>query len=240
MTTRRRRPGNPALAIAYLRVSTEEQRLGPEAQRAAIEAWARRAGIRVAAWHVDDGVSGGNELEERPALVAALESLRAEGAGVLVVSTRDRLARDVAVASTIERAVVQLGARVLSADGLGNGDSPGEKFLKTILDAAAEHERGLIRQRTRAALQAKKRRGELIGGAPFGWQADDKEQKPRRLTPHPGEQRVLVRVRELRQEGRSLRAIVAALAQEGFASRSGKPLQLTQVARLARPASVIP
>jgi DNA invertase Pin-like site-specific DNA recombinase len=31
------RPGDPSVAVAYLRVSTEEQHLGPEAQRAAIE-----------------------------------------------------------------------------------------------------------------------------------------------------------------------------------------------------------
>jgi len=52
-TTRRTRPGNARLAVAYLRVSTEDQKLGPEAQRAAIEPWAAREGVQVAAWHVD-------------------------------------------------------------------------------------------------------------------------------------------------------------------------------------------
>ena len=36
MTRRRTRPGSSRIAVAYLRVSTDEQRLGPEAQRAAI------------------------------------------------------------------------------------------------------------------------------------------------------------------------------------------------------------
>ena len=45
----RTRPGNPKRAVAYLRVSTDEQRLGPEAQRAAIAAWAVREGITVVA-----------------------------------------------------------------------------------------------------------------------------------------------------------------------------------------------
>ncbi len=79
-----KRTGNPLLAVAYIRVSTDEQRLGPEAQRAAVEAWAAREGISVAAWHVDQGVSGGSDLGDRPALVAALGELRALGAGVLV------------------------------------------------------------------------------------------------------------------------------------------------------------
>ena len=35
------------VAVAYLRVSTQEQDLGPEAQRAAIQMWAERQGVRV-------------------------------------------------------------------------------------------------------------------------------------------------------------------------------------------------
>lgn len=47
---KRARKGDGSVAIGYLRVSTEDQRLGPEAQRDAIAAWAERAGIAVAAW----------------------------------------------------------------------------------------------------------------------------------------------------------------------------------------------
>ncbi len=54
-TERSARPGNPLIAVAYLRVSTDEQRLGPEAQRASIEAWAKREGVAVVAWHADAG-----------------------------------------------------------------------------------------------------------------------------------------------------------------------------------------
>jgi len=53
-------------AVAYLRVSTDRQELGPEAQRAAIEAWATREGVTVAAWHVEAGVSGAAPIADRP------------------------------------------------------------------------------------------------------------------------------------------------------------------------------
>src|SRR5579864_6724647 len=118
---RRHPPGDPSLAVAYVRVSTEEQRLGPEAQRAQIEVWAARAGVRVVAWCLDQGVSGAAPLETRPALVTALAELRAQKAGVLVVAKRDRLARSVEVALALERALQGVGARVVSADGTGNG-----------------------------------------------------------------------------------------------------------------------
>src|SRR4051812_32902692 len=131
--SRRAKPGDPRLAVAYLRVSTDAQRLGPEAQRAAIEAWAKREGVRVGAWHLDQGVSGGADLDNRLGLIAALGELRAIGAGVLVVAKRDRFARDVGVAAANERETEASGARVQSADGMGNGAEASDAFMRTII-----------------------------------------------------------------------------------------------------------
>ncbi|MBI4872598.1 MAG: recombinase family protein, partial [Candidatus Riflebacteria bacterium] len=145
-----KRVGNPKLEVAYLRVSTDEQKLGPEAQRAAVESWADRERVTVAAWCEDCGVSGGSDLDARPGLVQAIAELRANQAGVLVIAKRDRLARDVYIAATIERAIGSCGARVACADGVANGDTPADAFLRTILDGAAEYERALNRARARA------------------------------------------------------------------------------------------
>lgn len=216
--------------MGYVRVSTEEQHLGPEAQRAAITLWAQRGGLTVVSWHVDAGVSGARELDGRPALMSALADLAAHRAGVLAVARRDRLARDVVIAATIERAVMGRGARVVSADGVGNGDTPADQFMRTILDGAAAYERELIRARTRAALKAKRAKGERAGNVPWGFAA----RPDGRLDPHDVERAIVTRVLELRREGLSLRRIVLALEEESHACRSGKPLQLTQVARIAR------
>jgi site-specific DNA recombinase len=212
-----RRPAtDPRRAVAYLRVSTEDQHLGPDAQRAAIAAWAAREGVEVAAWHVDQGVSGAADLTDRPALAAALGELRAVGAGVLAVAKRDRLARDVYVAATIDRAVAAAGARVVCADGVGNGDTPADQFMRTILDGAAAYERALIAARTRAALAVKRARGEASNHAPYGYRSD-----AGRLVPCDAEQRIIARVRELRAAGLTIRAIAAGLAAEGVVTRSG-------------------
>lgn len=227
---KRSRPGNPSLAIAYLRASTAEQHLSPDAQRAAVEAWAAREGVTVLAWHVDAGVSGGAELAARPALLAALAELRARRAGVLVIAKRDRLARDLVIAATIERAAAAAGARVVAADGAGNGDSPSDALMRGMLDLFAGHELSIIRARTSAALQAKRARGERAGTVPFGFSAD----AAGRLTPNAAEQEVIAIVAELRAAGLSLRAIVAELAARGVRSRGALPLALPQVAKIAR------
>jgi len=223
------RAGDAGVAVAYLRVSTEDQRLGPEAQRAAIEAWAARSRVTIVAWHVDQGVSGGTDIGDRPALVAALGELRATGAGVLVVAKRDRLARDVYVAATIERAAAACGARVAAADGAGNGETPADAFMRTILDGAAAYERALIRARTKAALAAKSARGERVGSVPYGARvAPD----GRRLEADEAELATVAQARELAGRGLSLRRVAAELAARGVVSRTGRDFLPAQIARM--------
>jgi DNA invertase Pin-like site-specific DNA recombinase len=125
----RKVPGHSRIAVAYLRASTDEQRLSPEAQRACIQAWAARERARVAAWYADIGVASIAPVADRPALRAALLSLvTTHRACLLVVARRDRIARDVELAAEIERAVTRAGARLVSAVGEGNGDSPADAF----------------------------------------------------------------------------------------------------------------
>jgi DNA invertase Pin-like site-specific DNA recombinase len=131
----------------------------------------------------------------------------------------------------IEKATASCGAKVLAADGAGNGDSPADAFMRSILDAAAAYERALIRARTKAALQAKKSRGEAAGEVPYGFRVEEGK-----LVKDDAEQRVIRAVVELRHAGLSYRRIVSELAALGFVSRSGRPLQLTQVVRLSHAA----
>lgn len=163
--------GNQTVAVAYVRVSTDDQHLGPEAQRAAMEAWATREGVSIVEWCVDQGISGASELDARPGLAAAVAALRTRGAGLLIVARRDRLARDTVVAGLIERAVAQARARIVAADGAGNGSSAADQFMRTVLDGAAAYERALIRARTSAALRAKRARGERAGTTPWGFRS---------------------------------------------------------------------
>lgn len=219
---------NPAVAIAYLRVSTEDQSLGPQAQRAAIARWAKAHDITVAAVFVDQGVSGGAEIDKRPALVEAIRALTEHAAGVLVVAKRDRLARDVIVAAAIERLATSKGARIISADGTGNGDGPEGALMRGMVDLFAAHERALIRSRTKAALAVKRDRGERIGEVPFGFKlAED----GRTLCEDATEQAGLARLRELRANGFSIRATAETMNAEGIFAR-GDRWHATTVARL--------
>ncbi len=227
-TRRRRQAADPSRAVAYLRCSTERQDLSPDAQREAINAWAAASGTRLLSWHEDQGISGGAELERRPGLVAALDALRDQGAGVLVVARRDRLARDVLTDALVQRLCEREGATVVSADGVANGDRPEDQLMRSIVAAMAAYERALIGTRTRAALAVKKARGERVGGVPYGYRVGPAG----RLEADPGEQATVARARELRAEGASLREVARRLLAEGHRPRKGRRWHVQVVARL--------
>ena len=222
--------GSPKVAVAYLRVSKEEQHLGPEAQRAAISAYASARGITIISFH-EDRVTSVTEVEDRSGLTAALLSIVEHGAGLLLVAKRDRLARDVLLASLIDREVARCGAKVEAADGAGNGDTPQDRFVRTLMDAFAELERALIRARTRSALAVKKARGERIGSLQYGFDLGD---DGKTLVRNEAEQAIITKVKQLRAEGVPNRRIAIVLADEGKMSRNGRIFASMQLSRMCR------
>ena len=234
-TKRTKKPAvNNIAAVGYVRVSTEDQGLGLEAQRAALAVWAARAGVELVAVHEDRGVSGGAAIDRRPGLLAALDALAVSGAGVLLIAKRDRLARDVLVAAMADRLVERGGARIVSADGVGEGSDPSAALLRGMVDLFASYERAMIRGRTVAALGQKRARGECTGTVPVGCRlaADGLH-----LEADPVEARTVAAVVEGRGAGLSLRAIVAELATRGMVTRRGGAIQLAQVVRILRRAA---
>lgn len=159
-------------------------------------------------------------------MLAALDAVRAHGAGTLVVDRRDRLARDVLRAALVERFCEREGARVQAADGTGNGDGPEAALLRRICDLFAAHERLIIKARTKAALAVKKAQGERVGGVPLGHRAAEDG----RLVENATEAAAVMRARALRAEGTSLRGIARALAEEGYRARGSR----WHIATLAR------
>ena len=222
---------DPARAVAYLRVSTEDQALGPEAQRASIETWAARQGIAVATWHTDQGVSGGSPIEDRPALLAALRDIEDQRAAHLVVAKWDRVARDVMIAAMVERMAERLGARVVSADGVGAGDGPEAALMRSIVQAFAAYERALIRIRTKAAMKALRAKGQWCGEAPFGFRLGE---DGRTLVEDLQEQRAILTARQLRERGKwPFQRIADELARQGLHPRGARWYPMT-VARMVQ------
>jgi DNA invertase Pin-like site-specific DNA recombinase len=216
-------------AVGYVRVSTDEQaesRAGLDAQNHAIRQHCDRAGLTLAAVFSDEGVSGAAPLDKRPGLLDAANAVGR--GGLLVVAKRDRLARDPVLCAVVERLVAKRGGRIVSAAGEGTGDDDATSVLmRRIVDAFAEHERLVIAARTRAALQAKRRRGERAGRIPFGFALSEaattfsRAGLPTTLAPVADQQAVVERIKAERAAGVSLRVIANGLTLDGIVTATG-------------------
>jgi len=160
----------PKTAVAYVRVSTQGQAksgLGLEAQRDAIQTFAKAEGFKIAAtFEEHETGKGADALERRPKLAAAIGTARKLG-GPVIVSKLDRLSRDVhfisgLMAHRVPFIVTELGADV-------------DPFVLHLFAALAQKERALISQRTKAGLAAAKRRGVKLGGWTAGSERSQQE-----------------------------------------------------------------
>jgi DNA invertase Pin-like site-specific DNA recombinase len=147
--------------VAYYRVSTDRQGvsgLGLEAQQATVGAYvaAAQGKIVISYQEVESGTRN-----DRPKLALALSACRAQHA-VLIVAKLDRLTRDTGFLLSVGRNADDAGVVFCDLPQLPAG--PAGKFMLTLFGAVAELERGMISQRTVAALAALKARGVKLGG----------------------------------------------------------------------------
>jgi DNA invertase Pin-like site-specific DNA recombinase len=187
-------------AIGYRRASTTEQQasgLGLDAQTTAIEAACVQRGWTLLGFE-EDIASGGRK--DRPGLARALGAIAERSADCVVVSRLDRLGRSVAhVATLLER----YPDSIVALDVGLTPDSPAGRFTLHVVSAAAELERGLIRERTRDALRAARERGVQLG-------------RPREMS-----EEALARIAELHRAGYRVKQIADALNEEGIPTPRG-------------------
>ncbi len=149
------------MLIGYARVSTQDQ--SSDLQLDAL----RAAGCgRVFV----EAASGAGR--ERPEFQAALSYARDHADDVLVVWRLDRLARSLAQLIETVDALAQRGVGFRSLTEAIDTTSPGGRLVFHIFGAMAEFERSLIRERTRAGLEAAHARGRR-GGRPAALNAQD-------------------------------------------------------------------
>lgn len=226
-------------AVIYARVSTDRQAEhghGLEVQEQACRAWCREQGRRVVAVEVDEGVSGAaGALEQRLALAAALELVRAGRAGELVVYRLDRLARDMVLQEQLLADIVRAGGRLRSTSPVEDAhlvddpDDPSRQLVRQVLGAVAQHERSMIRLRMKAGKDRKRAAGGYAGGRPpMGYRANRGE-----LELEPGFEDLAERIRRMHRGGMSLRDIGWQLQLDRIPTPSGAIIwHPQQVARI--------
>ena len=218
--TRRSDQSDGPCAIAYVRVSTEEQAIGGvslDAQRASARKYCELHGLTLDHIYADEGISG-KRADNRPGLQDAIRAT-SSARGILVVHSLSRLARStrdaIDIADRLDKAgadLVSISEKIDTTNGMG-------RFFFTTIAALAQLERDLISERTAAAMAHKRSRRERVSGKiPLGYDlADDGVQ----LVMNRAEQRILRRIRKLHRDGLSSRQIIERLERAGLEPKNG-------------------
>ena len=212
-------------AIGYSRCSTNEQAdsgLGLEVQAERIRAYCTLKGLVLDDVIVDAGVSGGKPLASRDGGRRLLEAIKGRRAGAVIMLKLDRMFRNAGdCLSTVEqweRSGVALHIIDLGGNAIDTTSAAG-RFMLVVLAGAAEMERNLTRERTKAAMSVKRANGHRIGSVPYGYDlADDGTT----LIPSQAEQSVIEDIRALRSRGRKLQQIADALTERKIPTKTGR------------------
>ena len=218
-------------AIAYIRVSTEQQAtegVSMAAQLERIRAYCLANGLELVAIHEDAGLSG-KRADNRPGLQAALDDVCNRG-GVLVVYSLSRLARSVSDSLAIIDRLQKAGADLASLTERIDTTTAAGKMLLTMLAAFAQFERDLTAERTTAALAHKKALGQRVGTVPFGW---DLSADGITLVENAAEQQTIATIRALRASGMTLQAIADRLNASATPTKKGTKWTPTTIRAMA-------
>jgi len=218
-------------AIIYSRVSTQGQAVDGvslDAQAARAEAWCQVNGYTAAGCYQDAGLSG-SRADNRPGLQDALDAACEQGAA-LVVYSLSRLARSTRDALAIADRLEKAGADLVSLSEQIDTTSAAGKMVFRMLAVLNEFERDLVSERTRAALQHKRSKGERVGQIPYGMKLSDDGVS---LEPDPQEQETLEDLHTMRNAGWTWQRIAEELNRRGIPTKKGREWTWQTARRLA-------
>lgn len=217
--------------VGYYRTSTDDQRLGIDAQQATLHRIAAERGFDIVRTFTEHESGGDNARVE---LDKALRHARRINA-TLVVAKLDRLSRD----SEFLLSLFNGDVRLIFGDLPEIDGSAASRFMVQVMAAMAEFERKRIGERTKEALAELKKKGVKLGTPANLTQAarlkGAKVSAARRIKRAIDQQSDIAQeAQKLRTEGQSLRQIADHLNLEGYVSRKGGRWSAFQVLRVLR------
>lgn len=209
--------------VFYCRVSTAEQAkygYGLEGQEMRLRERAEREGWTVVSTQRDEGVSGSIPWRDRPGLYRAVQMVQTKEADAIVIARQDRLARRAQDSLNIaEDQLIQkpgeLPRLICLEPDIDLSTSHGV-LVWTILAGISQSEGKETSYRIRAALAAKKARGERIG------------------RPSTFDRSVMERIGTLRLSGMTQREIAAQMIEEDRPTPQGGKWTQGGISRLLK------
>ena len=213
-------------AAIYCRVSTEEQaRHGYSigAQLDNLRAYAKEHGYRVIGEYVDEGISARKPYKKRPALLRLLEVVEADGVDVILFVKLDRWFRNVAAYYQVQPILdAHNVAWQATLEDYETITSAG-RFKVNIMLSVAEDEADRTSERIKFVLDAKKAKGEHLGGnAMIGFKREGKF-----VVPDPEQSELIHNIYREYIDTRSVAAVRNMLIRDYDIARNVQSLRRT-------------
>ena len=226
----KRTTANDRTAVIYLRVSTADQAehgVSLDAQQERLTAYAIANGLEVAGILRESAISGTIPLADRPEGEKLTQMVSSGQVRHVIALKLDRLFRNsidaLTTTQTWDKKGVALHLTDMGGTSLSTGSAMG-KMMFAMMSAYAEFERNLTAERTTQALAHKKLNSQAYSPTPYG-----KDRDGERLTDNEQEQGIINKMRELRDNGFSLRGIAEHLNSNGIESKQGKQWHASSV-----------
>ena len=178
-------------AVAYLRVSSEEQveTLSLPSQESKIRGWCETRGYDIIALFSDEGESAYNDdPAKRPQFASLLEQLPRLRPDIVVVFSIDRWARSTVVSSQTFRLMADLEIGFASVtESIWDLSDPSSRLLLGNLAAFAEYSSAQTGIHVRRVSDLKFERGFHRGQVPFGYRPDAESTRLNPRAPVPDE-----------------------------------------------------
>ena len=145
-----------------------------------------------------------------------LDMVKKKSVEAVVVYKLDRMFRSTIDALETTKRFDKQGIAFHSIEETIDTKSAMGRFFFTLTAALAEMERGIIGERTKAALQHKKKNGEVWGPVPYG-----SKRVRRKIVPDEAEQHTIKKVLRLRKMGLNYSQISRELNKLGLKTKKG-------------------
>ena len=210
-------------AVIYTRVSTNEQGISGisiDNQIETLKQYCVQKGLEVVEVITDRGISAGKHLAQREGGQRLLDLIQSKKAHHVVALKLDRLFRNAGDAlSTIEK-WDKAGISTHLKDFMNGSEldtsSPMGRMVLGISSVFAQFERDLGSQRTKDALQHKKKNRKAYCRGVYGY-----VQKGEEMVEDDSQQAVIGIIKQMRKAGASLRKIAKHLMDQGIQTQRG-------------------
>jgi DNA invertase Pin-like site-specific DNA recombinase len=204
-------------AVGYARVSTDKQAKGGlslEAQSDKLHAMMVVRGDEMVELIVDDESA---KTLKRPGLQRIILMAKRGEIDAVIVCKLDRLTRSVRDLAELLDIFNFYGVALVSLSESLDTQSASGKLVMNIMTAVSQWEREAISERTIAVMNLKRKRGERLGNVRYGFHdnGDGLEE------PDEYEQEMIQRIKELREQKMSFRAIADTMNDAGYRTRRG-------------------